>query len=185
MTVCYFPKGLRANVCKPMVPNVIYESSVKKKRTLYRLLRTFLTQILQEKEFSWKNFRLRNILYSCTCSSSLINESSMLQHWKSCSTIKHDKRHFTIKLLRDMSVVGILFRFIKNSANQLYSVKVDFHCCVILTFLRFYILLYFTWTHVKTTWQWKFTPTLIIIPDLFVRPKLSVLKFKVSRNEST
>ena len=104
---------------------------------------TFLTQILQGKEFSWKNFRLRNILYSCTCSSSLINESSMLQHWKSCSTIKHDKRHFTIKLLRDMSVVGILFRFIKNSANQLYSVKKDFHCCVLFT-LAGTLLYYFT-----------------------------------------
>ena len=43
-----------------------------------------------------------------------------------------------------MSVVGILFRFIKNSANQLYSVKKDFHCCVIFTLVRFYILLYFT-----------------------------------------
>ena len=43
-----------------------------------------------------------------------------------------------------MSVVGILFRFIKNSANQLYSVKKDFHCCVIFTLVRFYTLLYFT-----------------------------------------
>ena len=43
-----------------------------------------------------------------------------------------------------MSVVGILFRFIKNSANRLYSVKVDFHCCIIFTFVRFYILLHFT-----------------------------------------
>ena len=63
--------------------------SKKKKKTLYILLRTFLTQILQEKEFSWKDFRLRSISYSyCTCSSSLINESLMLQHWKSYSTIK-------------------------------------------------------------------------------------------------
>ena len=64
--------------------------------------------------------------------------------------IFNHKRHFALRLLRDMSVIGILFRFIKNSTNQLYTVMVDFHSCVIFTFVRFYILLYFTWTHVKT-----------------------------------
>ena len=66
-----------------------YTNRLWRKKTLYRLLHTFLTQILQGKEFSSKNFRLRNISYSCTYNSSLINESLMLQHYReSHSTIK-------------------------------------------------------------------------------------------------
>ena len=135
-----------------------YTNRLWRKKTLYRLLHTFFDPNFIRKEFSSKNFRLRNISYSCTYNSSLINESLMLQHYR--ITFNH-KRHFAIKLLRDMSVVRILFRFIKNSANQLYSVKVDFHCCVIFTFVRFYILLYFTNATVE-------------IHLNFVRPKLSV-----------
>ena len=72
-----------------------------------------------------------------------------------------------------MSVVGILFRFIKNSANQLYSVKKDFHCCVIFTLVRFYILLYFTNAR-------KNYATVEIHPNINNNPRL-VCKAKVIR----